>query len=153
CSTFLHRLLNPQESARFLGEAAALVDDIAAAGAVNAFTQTLLRMTTPGMPDLYQGCEFWDFSLVDPDNRRAVDFESRAAALDESLPDSALISNWRDGRIKQRLIQRVLALRGQTGALFTSGQYRPLPVRGAGADYLLAFAREWGDQVCIIVVP
>ena len=93
-----------------LREIAAFVQRIAPAGAVNGLAQTLLRLTAPGVPDLYQGTEFWDFSLVDPDNRRPVDFAPRASTLGDGDLD-ALAGTWRDGRIKQALIARVLALR------------------------------------------
>jgi (1->4)-alpha-D-glucan 1-alpha-D-glucosylmutase len=77
---------------------------ISVPGALNGLAQTLLRMTVPGVPDLYQGNEFWDFSLVDPDNRRPVDYASRQQALQQPLDLPDLLANWRDGRIKQALI-------------------------------------------------
>ena len=83
-----------------LNDIAAFANRISAAGAVNGLAQTLLKLTVPGVPDFYQGTECWDFSLVDPDNRRPVDFASRVATLDDS-PLQALTHNWRDGRIKQ----------------------------------------------------
>ncbi|MBF3364228.1 malto-oligosyltrehalose synthase, partial [Pseudomonas aeruginosa] len=88
-----------------LGNAAAR---LMPAGALNGLAQCLLRLTCPGIPDLYQGREDWDFSLVDPDNRRPVDFARHAAALAAPTPFPELLEHWRDGRIKQTLIARVL---------------------------------------------
>src|SRR5690606_24065660 len=76
-------------------------DDIAATGAINSLTQATLRMTVPGIPDLYQGTEFWDFSLVDPDNRRPVDFSARSKALGHTDDAATLLRDWRNGHIKQ----------------------------------------------------
>ncbi len=106
----------------------------------------------PGVPDFYQGTEFWDFSLVDPDNRRPVDFATRATSLDDAPLDS-LTRNWRDGRIKQALIARTLALRRACPALFGDGSYEPLEVRGAFADRVIAFARRRGDDMVVAIVP
>jgi (1->4)-alpha-D-glucan 1-alpha-D-glucosylmutase len=126
---------------------------IAPAGAVNGLAQTMLKMTTPGVPDFYQGTEFWDFSLVDPDNRRPVDFTARSQALDRSTSADALIGSWRDGRIKQRVVARTLSLRRQLPALFADGDYAPAAVTGARDRHLLAFTRSHGDQHCLVVVP
>jgi malto-oligosyltrehalose synthase len=135
-----------------LDEIAALVDRIAAAGAVNGLVQCLLRLTVPGIPDLYQGCEFWDFSLVDPDNRRPVDFAVRSKVLGaQNL--SALAGQWRDGRIKQALIAGLLALRRARPALFSEGIYRPVTVEGARAASVVAFIRQHGDQWLLVAAP
>jgi (1->4)-alpha-D-glucan 1-alpha-D-glucosylmutase len=152
CRNFLRRLLDPTRSSDFLAELASFVDTIAAAGAINGLTQTALRMTTPGLPDLYQGCEWWDFSLVDPDNRRPVDFEARKQALASTADAAALLNTWRDGRIKQRLIGRILNTRQRNAILFGSGRYLPLHVRGKHANHVFAFAREQGKQVALVVV-
>src|SRR5262249_39452424 len=107
---FVQALLAEGAEPGLLAEIAAFVDRIAAAGAVNGLGQCLLRLTVPGVPDLYQGCELWDFSLVDPDNRRPVDFAKRSAALDDADLE-VLAGSWRDGRLKQALIARLLAMR------------------------------------------
>jgi malto-oligosyltrehalose synthase len=135
-----------------LAEIAALVGRIAAAGAVNGLAQCLLRLAVPGVPDLYQGTEFWDFSLVDPDNRRAVDFAARAAALGEH-DLAALAARWRDGRIKQALIARLLALRRRTPALFDQGRYVPVRVEGARAASIVSFVRRYGEHWLLVAVP
>ena len=94
-----------------LDELADFVDDIAPAAAVNALAQLLLKLTSPGVPDIYQGTDFWDFSLVDPDNRRPVDYAAREDALRRDDQMATLLASWRDGRIKQAILARTLALR------------------------------------------
>ena len=125
---------------------------IAAAGAVNGLAQTLLKLTVPGVPDFYQGTELWDFSLVDPDNRRPVDFARRAAALDDT-PMATLAATWRDGRIKQALIARTLALRRRAESLFAHGAYLPVRAEGARADCVVAFLRRYEGDCALVVVP
>jgi (1->4)-alpha-D-glucan 1-alpha-D-glucosylmutase len=115
--------------------------------------QTLLRLTAPGIPDLYQGCDYWDFSLVDPDNRRPVDYPARVAALASPETPTQLLAQWRDGRIKQRLIAAVLALRAERPAVFAAGSYLPLQVRGAQAEQVLAFARCHGAERLVVILP
>jgi maltooligosyltrehalose synthase len=134
-----------------LKEIADFVQRIAPAGAVNGLAQALLKLTAPGVADIYQGTELWDFSLVDPDNRRPVDFSSRAKPLVEDI--DTLVSNWRDGRIKQALIARALAVRGKRPELFTEGDYQPLAAAGEHADRVVAFARRLGSSVAVTVVP
>jgi (1->4)-alpha-D-glucan 1-alpha-D-glucosylmutase len=129
----------------------AFVERIAAAGALNGLSQALLRITSPGVPDLYQGTEFWDFSLVDPDNRRPVDFAARAQALEADVPEETLLVNWRNGRIKQAIVHRALQFRAQNPALFLDGSYVPLKVEGHAAEHVLAFARQLEDRACITV--
>jgi (1->4)-alpha-D-glucan 1-alpha-D-glucosylmutase len=141
CQEFLAATLDTERAAHVVRDIAGFVERIAAAGTLNSLSQTLLRMTTPGIPDLYQGTEFWDFSLVDPDNRRPVDFPARDAALAEDEPPSALLQHWRDGRVKQAVIARVLQTRVRVPHLFTMGTYQPLKVDGPMADHVLAFAR------------
>jgi (1->4)-alpha-D-glucan 1-alpha-D-glucosylmutase len=126
---------------------------IAPAGALNGLAQSLLRMTVPGVPDLYQGAEFWDFSLVDPDNRRPVDFNARQQALDTPPDIGELLFNWRDGRIKQALIAQVLGLRKACPELFRKGTYTPLQVLGKHAERVVAFAREHQGNYLLVVVP
>ena len=129
------------------------VDQIAAAGAVNGLAQALLKFTVPGVPDLYQGTEFWDFSLVDPDNRRPVDFGARMRSLDEDVPWATLVQNWRDGRIKQKMIVRILAERRHWPELFEKGSYLPIDTRGPASAHLVAFARIYAGRVVLVVFP
>jgi malto-oligosyltrehalose synthase len=149
---FLSGLVAQDAAPAVLAEVAAFAQRISAAGAVNGLAQTLLKLTVPGVPDFYQGTEFWDFSLVDPDNRRRVDFETRKAGLD-GTPLSTLARNWRDGRIKQAVIARTLAVRREHPRLFSEGSYEPLDVRGAHADCVIAFARRDAGSTAIVVVP
>ena len=125
---------------------------IGAPGAVNGLAQTLLKLTVPGVPDIYQGTELWDFSLVDPDNRRPVDFSAHAAALD-TAPRDQLIAGWRDGRIKQAVIAQTLAVRRKRPELFTDGSYAPVAIRGEHADRIIAFVRRLGGEIAITAVP
>jgi (1->4)-alpha-D-glucan 1-alpha-D-glucosylmutase len=108
-------------------------------------------MTTPGVPDLYQGADYWDFSLVDPDNRRPVDFDRRRATFNLDAQPAELMENWQDGRIKQWLIANTLKLRRAHPRLFTEGRYLPLKVEGEHAESVIAFAREL-DGNCVIVI-
>ncbi|WP_455910540.1 malto-oligosyltrehalose synthase [Pseudomonas putida] len=150
---FLSRLLLSEAGSALrtaLGNAA---HAIAAAGAVNSLAQSLLRITVPGVPDLYQGDEFWDFSLVDPDNRRPVDFSARQQALNTPPDIPELLSNWRDGRVKQALIAQVLALRKANPEIFHSGRYTPLEVTGTHAEHVVAFCREHQGKRLLVVVP
>lgn len=151
--TFTQRLLTGAEGELLRAALSKTVNSIAAAGALNSLAQTLLRMTVPGVPDLYQGNEFWDFSLVDPDNRRPVDYAAREQALDGHAPLEELLANWRDGRIKQALIAQVLNLRAAHAELFRRGTYQALEVLGEQAHNVLAFAREHEGDYAIVIVP
>jgi len=150
CQAFLHALLDPRRAAKFLADLYAFINDIAAAGALNGLTQTLLKLTTPGVPDLYQGCELWDFSLVDPDNRRPVDYALRAHLLIERISPAARLADWRSGNIKQFLIGQLLRLRNEYPALFQQGTYQALEVHGHFANHVFAFARQWRQQTLIV---
>ncbi len=137
----------------FAAEAAAFADRIGPAGAVNGLAQAVLKLTVPGVPDFYQGTEFWDQSLVDPDNRRPVDFPAREAALEARLEPAALARTWRDGRVKQAVIARILTLRRQAPALFARGDYVPLAVAGPCGERVIAFARQKGELALLVIVP
>ncbi|MBC3205557.1 malto-oligosyltrehalose synthase [Pseudomonas sp. SWRI111] len=150
---FTEKLLTGDEGQLLRAALIKTVNSIAAAGALNGLAQTLLRMTVPGVPDLYQGNEFWDFSLVDPDNRRPVDYAARAQALQAQAPLDALLSEWRDGGIKQALIAEVLNLRAEHAGLFRHGSYQALEVLGEQAHNVLAFAREHEGAQAIVIVP
>jgi malto-oligosyltrehalose synthase len=149
--TFLYTIMS--EAAGFAAEAGAFARRIGPAGAVNGLAQTLLKLTVPGVPDFYQGAEFWDQSLVDPDNRRPVDFPSRIEALRTGGALTEAASHWRDGRVKQAVIHRALTLRCEAPALFAHGDYRPLETTGRMCAHVVAFVRSHGDAHCIVVVP
>ena len=137
----------------FLLLARSFVDAIAPAGALNGLVQTLLKATVPGMPDFFQGTEFWDFSLVDPDNRRPVDYDARRSALAAGAAPAACLPTWRDGRIKQAMVRDLLGLRRRMPLLFARGDYSPLPVTGGMERHILAFSRRFQDSLLIVAVP
>ena len=130
--------------ARDAAKAAALT------GALNGLARTLVKLTAPGVPDVYQGTEFWDFSLVDPDNRRPVDFDARARSLSdiESVPVESLLSRWRDGRVKQALVRRLLRDRAAHPDLYAYGDVALRP-----AALGLAFERVYRDARLFVYVP
>jgi (1->4)-alpha-D-glucan 1-alpha-D-glucosylmutase len=150
--SFTRRLVADAALPEVLGEIVAFVHGIAPAGAINGLAQCLLKFTVPGVPDLYQGCDLWDFSFVDPDNRRPVDFELRARS---SRPAdlAELAASWRDGRIKQHLIRRVLTLRRQVPELFAEGDYAPLSIEGEGARSAVTFLRRTKRHWMLVVAP
>jgi (1->4)-alpha-D-glucan 1-alpha-D-glucosylmutase len=147
----------------FLEDLDAFVATLAEPGFLNALGQTLLKLTSPGVPDVYQGNELWDFSLVDPDNRRAVDYGRRRellAELEAAAADPAglpallrdLRANLGDGRAKLFLIWRALRCRAEHHELFERGAYLPLEVRGARAEHVCAFARRHEGQTLVVAV-
>ena len=127
---FVARVLDPNQSGPFLDDLCTFVGRIAAAGAVNGLAQTVLKLTCPGVPDIYQGTEFWDFSLVDPDNRRPVDYASRRSSLHGDDDPAKLLADWKDGRIKQWVVRRILDFRQREPELFGAGNYEPVEVSG-----------------------
>jgi (1->4)-alpha-D-glucan 1-alpha-D-glucosylmutase len=148
----------------FLQDMHAFVESLARSGAVNSLAQTLIKLAAPGVPDTYQGGELWDFSMVDPDNRRPVDWAARRQLLDElrrrfsEAPAdrqalAELAAHWRDGREKLFLTWRALTLRREYPALFNGGTYVPLHTAGRHADRLLAFARIANGHAAVAVVP
>jgi len=150
---FIERLLLSPDGELLRSALGKAVQTIAAPGALNSLAQTLLRMTVPGVPDLYQGNDYWDFTLVDPDNRRPVDYLSRQQSLEQPLDLTDLLANWRDGRIKQALITNTLNLRAEHAELFARGTYQALEVVGSEAHRVLAFVRELAGKRAIVIVP
>lgn len=150
---FVRAILDPARSPKFLHRLAEFVGHIAPAGALNGLVQCILRCTLPGVPDLYQGAEFWDFSLTDPDNRRVVDFAARADALARGESPAARLPHWKNGRVKQALIARLLALRAEAPDCFSDGDYRPLRTQGPRADHAMAFVRGQRDTAILIAAP
>ncbi|WJO23942.1 malto-oligosyltrehalose synthase [Pseudomonas soli] len=153
CAAYVDGLLLAEENQQLRQSLHEAAQRLACPGALNGLVQCLLRMTTPGVPDLYQGNEYWDLSLVDPDNRRPVDYPARRASLDDGTPLAELLAHWRDGRIKQVLVARVLDARQAHPELFQRGAYLPLTVQGRHADQVLAFARLGQGERAVIVVP
>jgi (1->4)-alpha-D-glucan 1-alpha-D-glucosylmutase len=161
--TFVGRILDPSPGNRFLAEFAAFHPFVARLGMVNGLGQTLIKIAAPGVPDFYQGTEVWDFSLVDPDNRRPVDFASRASLLEDLRSRMAagdlaglvreLVEEWTDGRIKLYTIHGALALRRGAPELFQAGAYLPLLTEGLHAENVCAFCRRQGQRTILAVVP
>jgi (1->4)-alpha-D-glucan 1-alpha-D-glucosylmutase len=156
---FVRGALGPDSTA-FQADFEPLRRRVARIGAVNGLAQHLLKLTAPGVPDLYQGTELWDFSLVDPDNRRPVDFERRRALLSEVIarePSAAraaeLLAAYPDGRIKLYLTVRALSVRRAMPDLFRHGAYMSLAVDGKLKDHAIAFARWHASGAAIVVVP
>ena len=157
---FARDILSPKRgSVPFLRELRTFARECATVGALSSLAQTTLKLTSPGIPDIYQGCEYWDLSLVDPDNRRPVDYASRAESVahfaervrrgERGELATELLRSWRDGRIKAYVTWQLLHVRRERDATFLEGGYAPLDVRGERADHVVAFARE--DLV--VVVP
>jgi (1->4)-alpha-D-glucan 1-alpha-D-glucosylmutase len=148
----LAAVLDPARSQKFLLAAAAFVGLIEASGVMNGLAQMALRCLAPGVPDLYQGTEFWDFSLVDPDNRRPVDFAARVKTLAAGGSLESLAADWRRGAVKQGLLARLLHLRRDRFELFAEGDYRPLAVEGEAKAHVLAFSRRTGREEMVVAV-
>src|SRR5829696_2024763 len=157
---FVRSALDASRPNAFLEDFAALREMVAHAGAINALAQQLLKLTAPGVPDIYQGTELWDQSLVDPDNRRPVDYAQRTRllrGLQRRHPGrrlaADLLETKADGRIKLFLTSRALACRAAYPDLFARGEYIPLATEGAAADHVVAFARRDAENEFITVVP
>jgi (1->4)-alpha-D-glucan 1-alpha-D-glucosylmutase len=152
---FVAKILEPGAKNKFLPTFLPLAEEIAKLGAINSLAQTLLKLTSPGVPDIYQGTEIWDFSLVDPDNRRPVDYKVRAEMLSclSSKTPAELLQDWADGRIKLFLNQRALHFRKAHVDLFRNGNYLPLRASGTFAENCIAFARQLDRQMVVVIVP
>ena len=153
-TAFVDRILDPNSSAAFLTDLQRFVDRIAPQGWLNGLSQTVLRCTAPGVPDSYQGTEAWDYSLVDPDNRRAVDYASRTAWLHDvegtGLPGDGGLA---DPRAKVFTTARLLRLRRNFPTLFREGNYVPLAAEGEFASRVFCFLRTLGTSAVLVVVP
>jgi (1->4)-alpha-D-glucan 1-alpha-D-glucosylmutase len=162
---FVGRILDEGANRAFLDDFRAFQRRVAAYGLYNSLSQTLLKFASPGVPDTYQGTELWDFSLVDPDNRRPVDYERRRRMLRDlrTAIESArgdlrdlgrdLVGTMADGRIKLYVTHRSLAYRRDHPGLFTAGDYLPLAAEGPRAAHLFAFARRAGEAAAVVAVP
>jgi (1->4)-alpha-D-glucan 1-alpha-D-glucosylmutase len=152
---FVAKILDPSPRNKFLPAFIPVAKEVARLGAINSLTQTLLKLTSPGVPDIYQGNEIWDYSLVDPDNRRPVDYKRRREIL-ESLATANpqdLVRTWADGRIKMFLTQRVLQFRREHLELFQRGEYLLLRASGVLADCCVSFARQLEDEWIAVIAP
>ena len=156
---FIRLVLQAGPTNSFLADFLAFREPVARAGMLNTLSQALLKICSPGIPDFYQGNELWDLSLVDPDNRRPVDFNTRCAMLEEITSGVAkdhealldkLLANPRDGRIKMYLIYRALNFRRENARLFAEGSYIPLDATGERKHHVIAFARSDSGRSLIV---
>lgn len=153
---FIAALLGkPGRSSAFVKGFEPIAAEIAQIGMVNALSQTVLKLTSPGVPDIYQGNETWDFSLVDPDNRRPVDYEARQKMLEavERAEPAEMLAQWQDGRVKMFVTRAVLHFRADEPRLFSAGTYQPLATSGKLADCAVAFQREHAGAAMLVIVP
>ncbi|WP_047865948.1 malto-oligosyltrehalose synthase [Rubrobacter aplysinae] len=161
-SGFVGALLQPDSA--FMSEFLPFAGRVSRVGALNSLSQTLVKLTAPGVPDVYQGNDLWDLSLVDPDNRRPVDYALRARMLEDlrerfaadgpgTARSLAGTGGWRDGSPKLHLTRCALTLRREREELFQDSEYLPLEVTGPMADHVFAYARRLGDEAAITVVP
>jgi (1->4)-alpha-D-glucan 1-alpha-D-glucosylmutase len=158
---FIAAILKPGAKNGFLTDFAEFQEQIAFYGMANSLAQTLLKIAAPGVPDFYQGSDLWDFRLVDPDNRRPVDFQLRKAALTKlhALDESSsaayieVAKNWRDGGIKLYVIWKALQQRAQHPELYSDGEFLSLESRGKRAEHVVAFARRLHKNWALVVVP
>jgi (1->4)-alpha-D-glucan 1-alpha-D-glucosylmutase len=159
---FVAAIIKPAKNNLFLADFLKFQTKIAYFGMLNGLAQVLLKLTSPGVPDIYQGCDLWDLRLVDPDNRGPVDFERRTRLLEaiEKRAQGGLadlckdaVQNWQDGRAKLYLTWKALNLRRQHRELFFEGTFVPLQVSGKRAKNLIAFARRKGRQWMLTIVP
>jgi (1->4)-alpha-D-glucan 1-alpha-D-glucosylmutase len=157
---FVARILDPERSAAFIEDLSEFVRLPSRAGLLNSLSQTLLKIASPGVPDFYQGTELWSFTLVDPDNRRQVDYEQRRALLasmreagdgDATAFVNELLERPEDGRVKMYVTARALNFRRAHAELFSRGEYAPLAARGRRAENALAFARAHGEEACVAI--
>ncbi len=158
---FVEGILDMSSSEEFLNDFEVFQQRVAPAGAVNSLTQLVLKLTAPGIPDIYRGTEMWDYSLVDPDNRRPVDYGLFQKLLNDMTAHPSdtvefareLARNWRDGRIKMWVTHRALQWRNAHAKLFAAGTYAPLEVSGPSSEAVVAFARQLGTEQALVVVP
>ena len=161
---FIRAALEAREGNLFLSDFTSFQRRISRFGLLNGMSQTLCKLTAPGVPDIYQGNEIWDFSLVDPDNRRPVDYQKRRvmlAGLESIDMDScvdrgliqSLVDDFRDGRAKMFLTWKVLQFRRDHQSLFRDGEYLPLRVSGDHASNVCAFARRHDGELAVTVAP
>jgi (1->4)-alpha-D-glucan 1-alpha-D-glucosylmutase len=159
--SFVEALMTTSPDNQFLGSFLPFQKKVALYGIWNSLSQTLIKITSPGVPDFYQGTELWDLSLVDPDNRRPVDFRSRKAHLRDILGRrkqrpaflEELLATREDGRIKLYLIHAALVARKKYAEVFQRGSYLPLTVSGIHKNHVIAAARRYRQAWTITVVP
>jgi len=165
-NSFVEKILTPSDRGKtnlFWDTLQKLLTQILYFGCINSLSQTLLKLTSPGVPDIYQGEEMWNFNLVDPDNRRPVDFQTRTRLADElrsrsvteALPSIChkLLRDYRDGRIKLWVTMRALNFRRDHSELFRQGHYLPLEASRGKEEHVVAFTRQYAGEMSITAVP
>jgi (1->4)-alpha-D-glucan 1-alpha-D-glucosylmutase len=152
---FVARILNSSSRNKFLPIFLPAAKEIIRLGAINSLTQSLLKLTSPGVPDIYQGTEIWDYSLVDPDNRRPLNYELRREMLKSlsSATPGELMETWPDGRIKLFLTKHLLQLRRRHADLFERGEYLPLHTSGTFSESCVSFVRRLDDNWIAVIAP
>ncbi|CAO3357198.1 malto-oligosyltrehalose synthase [Azospirillum melinis] len=157
--SFIHDALDVTRRNAFLEAFLPFQASLARIGMVNGLAQALLKLTSPGVPDIYQGCELWNLSLVDPDNRLPVDYDARRKLLEEVEgvvehgTVAGLLERWTDGAVKLAVTRQALAVRGEMPEVFSAGEYLPLEATGERADHVVAYARRNGDETVVVAVP
>jgi (1->4)-alpha-D-glucan 1-alpha-D-glucosylmutase len=152
---FVRNALDASRANLFLADFYEFVASLAPLAAISSLSQLVLKLTVPGVPDIYQGGELWDLSLVDPDNRRPVDWDTRRRLL-EAIGEhcsAGPATDRQDGRAKLRVIRKLLAFRRCHPELFAAGDYQSLEVTGGSSDHLCAFVRSWGEEGLVVAVP
>jgi (1->4)-alpha-D-glucan 1-alpha-D-glucosylmutase len=158
---FVNDTLDRKRSEVFLESFLPFQERVALIGVHNSLVQTVLKLTSPGVPDIYQGCELWNLSLVDPDNRRAIDYEIRRRMLKRVKEESrsgkrewmrSLLQNWQDGSIKLAIIHLLLEFRKANQKLFEYGTYEPLNCYGKGSGKVCGFVRKNAAEVMVVIV-
>jgi (1->4)-alpha-D-glucan 1-alpha-D-glucosylmutase len=159
--TLIDRALTGAAAQDFIAAFRPFARKIAALGASNSIIQTVLKLTLPGVPDVYQGTELWDLSMVDPDNRRPVDFAARQRMLEivsaelaenRATAMESFARRWQDGCVKLAVIKTLLDLRQTQPTVFAEGAYQPLETSGPGVDTICAFTRQAGDVKLLVAV-
>ena len=164
---FVRQTLTGSEGKRFLRAFLPFQQRVARAGLVNSLAQLILKIVSPGVPDFYQGTELWDLNLVDPDNRRAVGYETRTSFLRQVQPLLegsytkepwkkellAMISNWPNGKVKLFCTAAALNLRRRHADLFLFGEYVPFSARGGRSEHVVSLGRQFGREAVVAIVP
>jgi (1->4)-alpha-D-glucan 1-alpha-D-glucosylmutase len=153
CDDFINAILGSQRASLFWKNFLPFVEDISWRGMNLSLAQIALKLTSPGVPDFYQGNEIWDFSLVDPDNRRPVDYALRRELLRDldKTPTQDLFKSWKDGRIKMHIVHSILHYRREQPDLFSLGSYMPLKIEGPDADHFISFHRRHEETELLVV--
>jgi (1->4)-alpha-D-glucan 1-alpha-D-glucosylmutase len=153
CDHFIDFILDRQRAGAFWKDFVPFAADLSWRGMNLSLAQVVLKLTVPGVPDFYQGTELWDFSLVDPDNRRPVDYSSRRDLLDtlDQTSVKELFHAWKDGRIKMRIIRSLLRYRREYPELFSYGSYSSVEIGGPNANHFVSFLRQHGPEQLLVI--